>query len=356
MSELQAALLAIGTGVIVAVYLFGWWQQRQYRRRFGSAFRSIRADALYQGGQTTGPVPVIPEELEDTPVIQVDAETVTDQQDGPCSLLDVHSDFIIELHLNEPSPASVLGGFWQRKFDFGKPVQVCGMSFTDKRWGRVIAEGNGLYEHLRIALQLVDRSGAVSVARLADFRDLVLGIAQQIKADVTVPDVEEAHRHALELDEFCAGVDKMIGVNLVLPGERQLAGGKIAQAAAVLGMTLEPDGAFHLLDARRHSLFSLTSRDSRPFQHHTLGTFTTQGITLLMDVPHVENPVAQFDVLLKVARELANQLQVNVVDDNLVALNERGLERIRANIEVVEATMRERGIAPGSTQARRLFS
>src|SRR3989338_1669741 len=48
MSELQTALLAIGFGVIIAVYAFGWWQQRKYRRKFGAAFKASHADALYQ--------------------------------------------------------------------------------------------------------------------------------------------------------------------------------------------------------------------------------------------------------------------------------------------------------------------
>lgn len=48
MSELQAALLAIGFGVIIAVYVFGWWQQRRYRSKFGTAFMASHADALYR--------------------------------------------------------------------------------------------------------------------------------------------------------------------------------------------------------------------------------------------------------------------------------------------------------------------
>src|SRR4030067_499854 len=47
MSELQIALLSIGLVAIVAVYGFGWWQQRLYRRRFGAAFKASHADALY---------------------------------------------------------------------------------------------------------------------------------------------------------------------------------------------------------------------------------------------------------------------------------------------------------------------
>jgi len=58
----------------------------------------------------------------------------------------------------------------------------------------------------------------------------------------------------------------------------------------MLGMTLESDGAFHLLDAQGHSLFSLSNQDTKPFQHHLLKTFGTAGITLLLDVPRVDTP------------------------------------------------------------------
>lgn len=370
MSELQAALLAIGFGVIVAVYVFGWWQQRKYRRKFGAAFKASHADALYQESAAKPVEPdmepmteaideVIPavEEAAALPAAEMPHAPVLD---GSCALLDVRSDFIIELHLAEPSPAAVLDGLWQRKFDFGKPVQVYGLTLpgkiTAQQWERAIAESQTLYERFRIALQLVDRGGAISAAKLADFRDLVLGVAKQIKADTTVPDVDETHRRATELDAFCAEVDQMVGINLVPPGERSLPGTRIAQAAALHGMTLEADGAFHALDAQGHSAFSLINQDSRPFQYHTLETFGTPGLTLLLDVPRVENPAAQFDQMVRVAHELAGELQVNLVDDHRVVLSDNGLARIREQIAGVEAKMRDNGIAPGHAQARRLFA
>ncbi|MBI2286797.1 MAG: cell division protein ZipA C-terminal FtsZ-binding domain-containing protein [Nitrosomonadales bacterium] len=431
MSELQTALLAIGFGVIVAVYVFGWWQQRKHQRKFGTAFKASHADALYQEN-SAGPaepepaLAVMAEEavgdaipVRDTPPIQLSGGTPSHSTspakdagqvagypasgrkgereneaegrsfeerpmqfstleeaapaaempanpvlDGSCALLEVRSDFIIELHLAEPSPAAVLDGLWQRKFDFGKPVQVCGLTLpgkmprqmTGQQWERAIAESQTLYERFRIALQLVDRGGAISAARLADFRDLVLGIAKLIKADTAVPDVDETHRRAAELDAFCAEVDQMVGINLVPPGERLLPGARIAQAAALHGMTLEADGAFHALNAQGHSAFSLINQDSKPFQHHTLETFGTPGLTLLLDVPRVENPAVQFDEMLRIAHELARELQVNLVDDHRVVLSDNGLARIRAQIAEVEAKMRDNGIAPGSGQARRLFA
>ena len=276
--------------------------------------------------------------------------------DEPCSLLNAHSDYIIEMQLAEPSPAAVLVGLWQRKFDFRKPVQVCGLTLNTGEWERVIAESHTLYQRYRIALQLVDRSGAISTAKLADFRDLVLGVARHIDAQTTVPDAQDAHQRAVELDEFCASVDQMVGVNLVPSGDRLIRAIDIARAAGMHGMMLEADGAFHLLDAHGNSLFSLINQDTVPFQHHTLETFATSGITLLLDVPRVEDPTLRFDQMMRVANDLARGLHLMVVDDRRMPLGEKGLALSRAQIAGVEAMMRKNSIAPGSAHALRLFS
>jgi FtsZ-interacting cell division protein ZipA len=367
MSELQKALLAIGLGVIIAVYVYGWWQQRSYRRKFGTAFRTSHADVLYpeSGGERPGQIQqseLAAETVMEAIITEVEiseaavAEPVTNLLDDSCALLNARSDFIIELRLAEPSHAAVLHGLWQRKFDFRKPVQVCGLTMTTKKWERVIAESQVLYERFRVALQLVDRSGAISEAKLADFRDLVLGVARHIKADATVPDIHETYRHAVEMDTFCAEVDQMVGVNLMPPKGRLLLGARIAQAAALVGMTLEADGAFHLMDAQGQSLFSLINRDNQPFQHLSLETTSTAGLTMLLDVPRVEEPASQFDRMMQVARLLAKELQLNLVDDHLVVLNDKGLALIRERINDVELKMCAKGITPGSSQARRLFS
>jgi FtsZ-interacting cell division protein ZipA len=360
MSELQTALLAIGLGAIVAVYAFGWWQQRRYQRKFGTTFKSTQADALYQGSYTKSAEPMPQTESEETVAdehfLPEEVVVATPASDESCAALDGRSDFIVELHLREASPASVLENLWQRKFDFGKTVQVCGLTLGTKQWERAIAEAQTLYSDFRVALQLVDRSGLISSAKLADFRDLVTGIAHDLNAEATVPDVQETTHRALQLDAFCVVVDQMIGINLMPAGSRLLSGMKIYQAAAVHGMTLESDGAFHLLNAQGHSLFSLINRDTKAFQPHTLERFTTAGMTLLLDVPRVVNPAQQFDQMMLVAHELAKELQVNLVDDRRIELTEAVLAPIRAKVSEVELKMREQDIIPGSTQARRLFS
>lgn len=378
MSELQAALLAIGIGVMLVVYLYGWWQQRRLSRKFGAAFKAQHADALYQDEASHPARPpltvpdaqavqhtlsdafgaahdeVTPDRDEDhTALCTVSPTTLLDES---CSLLNPRSDFIIDLQLHEPANGAVLGGFWQRKFDFGKPVQVCGLTLQTQRWERVIADSPTLYVSLRIALQLVDRGGVISATKLADFRDLVLVAAKQMQAQVEVPDIEACHARALELDALCAEVDRMVGINLVPSGERMLLASRIAEAAALQNMRLESDGAFHLMNAQGLSLFSLINQDTKPFQHHTLASATSAGITLLLDVPRVDEPTRQFDLMTRVAHELEQELQLNLVDDHRVVLSPSGLELIRAQIAGVDAQMRDNDIVPGSAQARRLFS
>src|SRR3990172_8769828 len=105
MSELQIALLTIGLAAIVAVYAFGWWQQRRYRRKFGAAFKASHVDALYQesGGISENQQPPLDSMIEEAigEVIPADGDSTATSMSTfgePCALLDVRSDFIIELH------------------------------------------------------------------------------------------------------------------------------------------------------------------------------------------------------------------------------------------------------------------
>ncbi len=388
MSELQAALLAIGLGVVVAVYAFGWWKQRQYSRKFGAAFQQSHDDALYQTKaepvaptivQASEPVivnwdampvgavvelPVAEDVLPVTPVapvepapleqaIPAEAESLPVE---PCTLLDARCDFIIEVDPDEPCSAEALDGLWQRRGEFGKPVQVCGLTLNSVQWEKVAADSQAYYSKFHIAVQLVDRGGVIPLAALGKFCDLVQGIADEIHADMSFPDTNATHRNAQAMDAFCAEVDQLVGVNLLPQGERPFNGGKIAQAAALLDMRLEADGAFHLHDASGRSVITLVNQDARSFQSHTLAHFATPGVTLLLDVPRVENPAEVFDQLVQIAQSLARTLPANLVDDHRVQLTDAALARTRTQIVEVAAKMCARNLAPGGMQARRLFS
>lgn len=377
MSELQLYLLITGLLVIGVVYGYGWWQQREYSRKMGGASASPKTpkkplenpfkplseklansklasqlESLLDHPlvkQSNEPAAIVP------PVIEADLPEPVLLADT-CVLFNELGDFVVELHPQTPCTAAALAALWQRKFDFGKPIQVCGLTQDAPHWERVIANSPVWYSQVRIALQLVDRSGVMSRLTLTSFTDLIQRIAHELPAECTLPDLNSSYQHALALDKFCLEVDKIFGINLIPVDDTVLFGTRIAQTAGMLNLSLEADGAFHLLNIQGHSLFSLINQQNELFQHHNLHNLKTTGITLLLDVPRATDPLGQFDLMLNIALQLADELNLNLVDDYFVTLDEAGLTAIREQIATVEAQMFENGITPGSVYARRLFA
>jgi FtsZ-interacting cell division protein ZipA len=354
MSELQISLLAIGIVVVIAVYAYSYWQQRQYRRHFGAAFKPQREDALYHNGAREAAQAALDSGASEA-LFSNDGARVN-AADEACMLLDASTDYIAEIFPEKPGSADALAPLWQRRFDFGKSVNACGQNAATGAWEKVIAESSQLYGAFRLGVQLANRSGAVSKSRLQEFSDIAWSIGEVLHAEVQLPDVNTAVQRAQELDEFCAEVDQMIGLNLLPAGERPLAGEEIARVAEMHGFSLQADGAFHLLDPRGLTLFVLSNYDNLPFQHHTLKQTRVTGLTLLLDVPRVELPVQHFDDMVQLARILAQDLRAVVVDDHRVTLQDAALAHIRGNIAVIEKRMLSGDIIPGSPQARRLFA
>lgn len=273
-----------------------------------------------------------------------------------CGLLNDATDYVVTLLLKTPITPEILEALWHRRFDFGKTVLACGLNNHSGLWERLIPESEQTYRAFRIGLQLVDRAGSVSEMRLAGFRDLLGDIAGQLQVEPKLPPVEEAVRRAQELDRFCADVDQMIGINLLTNGDRKLFGTEVSNAAGRLGMNLQSDGAFHLLDETGETLFSLGASDGSPFQHHTLNQTRVESLTLLLDIPRVSDPVRRFEQMVELAQELARTLRASMVDDQRVALSDGAIAQIRAQVAATEQLMQAGHITPGSAQALRLFS
>lgn len=349
MSELQISLLAIGLIVVAGIFLYGQWQQWRYRRSIGS-----RLD-------DTGSMPTMTEEPATVrsgtaadPLVPPTVPAAT--ADEVCGLLNDSTDYVATLLLKTPQSPAVLETLWQRRFDFGKTVTVCGLNNASSLWERMIPESPQIYRAFRMGLQLVDRGGSVSEMRLAGFHDLLDDIASDLQVEAKLPPVREVLQRAQELDRFCADVDKMIGINLLTSSDRKLFGTEVATAAERVGMNLQADGGFHLLDADGESLLTLGATDGSPFQHLTLNQTRVDSLTLLLDIPRVAAPAQRFDEMVALAQELARVMRLTLADDQRVALSDGAIAQIRAQVAATEAMMLAGHITPGSAQARRLFS
>ncbi|WP_028535367.1 cell division protein ZipA C-terminal FtsZ-binding domain-containing protein [Paludibacterium yongneupense] len=388
MSELQIGLLVLGGAIIVLVYGFNVFQEWRFRRRTRQAFVRPQDDVLLnvpknnvrEGVRADRMEPVLLDadtlEREDSyfeaaapPVdagFEVDVEADSDSDvavvsdDGIAnmdsadhqalvvSMLDPSLDFIAEVVFHEPHELAAMP-----RFNVAKRIQILGR--TEKGlWKQAEILPGTRYKQIHIGLQLVDRSGSVSEQELAGFCQQVSRFADEYDAAVSFPQRQQKLVAARELDRFCADVDVLIGINVV--PRAPVEGTRLRSFAESAGMQLEPDGAFHYLADSGNTLYSLMAADQMPFTLHTLLDKSFPALSLLFDVPRVAGGVEVFDRAVQFARELAQEFDAQLVDDNRRSLSDAGLARIREQLQHIYGSMDDRGIAPGSVAALRLFA
>jgi len=374
MSDLQTSLLIIGGIVIAGVYAFNWLQERRLRRRLEEAIGGTREDALMQEpatgsreGRVEPQLQVLPEEG-DAAVAPAAVAVDDEPQPAPApgttpaavaeaaSGLDTELDFVAEIKANAPMPEAVVAELLSKAAACGKPCQAIGLNERSGAWEELGHAGGHRYLHIQLALQLVNRSGALTAPQIAAFCDAVRSCAAKIDAQVSRADADAALEQARELDAFCAEVDVAIGVNVVAPPNQTFAGSRIRGLAEAAGFRLEPDGVFRFRDAGRRTLFTLDNHEPAPFIPEQIKNVTTGGVTLLLDVPRVAEGARALQRMLEVGALLARGLGGQLVDDNRVALNEQAIASIRQQLDVIAGRMAARGIEAGGERALRLFS
>ncbi|WP_375591544.1 cell division protein ZipA C-terminal FtsZ-binding domain-containing protein [Chitiniphilus eburneus] len=382
MTDLQLGSLIVAGAIVGAVYLFNWWQEYRYRKNTQRAFARNQPDVLMdtpknmvRGGERFEPAldeptrfepPVSPTSTMAPPepaepqytapqfAPQYDAEPAAapvvprqrDDDDSDAlaeSLLDPALDFIAEVHARENIPASDVP-----RFPAPKRNQSIGRTESE-HWEQVSTSSGASYSELRIALQLADRQGALSGEQLNAFCMAVQQFADAHDAIATFPQRAAKLAAARELDEFCASVDVLIGLNVASAG-RPFPLERVRLLAENAGLSRASDGTFVYKSDSGKTLFALSNQNQGP-----LGP-TSEGLTLLFDVPRVAGGLAVFDYLSDFAQQLAGSLGGTLVDDNGRPLAAASLDNIRRQLARLYATMDDRGIAPGSVSALRLFA
>lgn len=239
---------------------------------------------------------------------------------------------------------------------FDKPVQWL-LQDESGIWRALSADlPSGRYPQFIAALQLADRSGPVSQGTLMAFQEQVQNLADSLGAHLEWNGAADPLQYAIELDQFCIGVDVMVGFHILQGGNGPFAGTKLRGLAESAGMKLHEDGAFHHEDAQGHTLYTLVSQDQRPFKPETLRTVFYRGVSFQLDVPKVESTSEAFNRMVLFARQLETALDGALVDDNQRALGDVEVEKIRQQLKMIHAKMVARSILPGTPSALRLFS
>jgi hypothetical protein len=307
MSDLQIGLLAVGALVVAVILAYNAVQERRARRVAERAFGSAHADVLLGGAGERH-----------EPKFDLPARRAGIVDGG--LLPDPRVDYVIELTVRQATLAAEVQARWQPFEHRFAGRALLAASGDSKDW---LALAQAAQCHIiRLGLQLASRAGPVAEADLIEFRAAADTLASQVGAAVTAPEIKQALEAARELDELCADADIQVALHVVPRPGREFAA-ESPRAA--------PDG------------FGV-SRAARG------------GYVLTLDVPKAADVRRGYDAMVLYARDLAAELDGEIVDDNARTLDERMLASIGAQLDTVRATLEARGIAPGSPAALRLFS
>ena len=385
MSDLQINLIVIGIVIIGGVVFYNWMQQRRYQRNTEKAFKNKYEDVLLEAEKTTEIEKVEPQLNKDVtgemtgevtgdfrvePSIKekeiVESDSKPEQKrlnttNEPAKPVKVYSngvvDYVVSIQSETPVTVSNLAEVLQRKVSFGKPVRWFGQKNAGEFWEEITMESDpdSDYTGLRACLQLADRSGPVSEVSLSEFRDMVQNFAELINAVADTPDIGEAYSQAVLLDQFCAEVDVMIGINVISKDGGAFTGTKIRALAEASGFKLEGGGAFTFREGNDDAKFTLNNYEPTPFLPDNIRTLTTNGVTFLLDVPRIKNGERAFDQMTHLSRIFATTLGGTMVDDNQVPLSDSGIDRIKHKLSGIQTVMKSRDFPAGGEIAQRLF-
>ena len=210
------------------------------------------------------------------------------------------------------------------------------------------------YETILVAVQIANRSGPLNEIEWSEFVASLQLAAEQISANFEVPDMMETMTRARALDAQCVPLDAQIGINLANP-KSFWSGEQVAALAREHGLVLRPDGRFHALGEDGLTLFVLQNGDGAAFRADSLDIRSSSRLTLLLDVPRAPRVQQPYDRLVKLAQQLAGELQAIIVDDQSRPLTADALASIGRQIEPVYARLEAEGMPAGSPRALALF-
>lgn len=357
MSEFQAALAIIGVLAIVGVFAYNKWQERRARREAQATFASRHADILMDdaragsrehGLESTG-IRIEPGFApSDLPVAERAKVGGSES-----ALPDPRVDYVIELTSTEAISVGAMHDLWAAAHHrFAGRATFA--AWIDGQWALLPQGGN--CEKLRAAFQLVSRSGVVTEAEVLEFRSTLESMAAKLGASAAAPEMRESLDAARELDSVCAQADIQIAFHVVAAPGATFAGTKLRAAAEAAGFALDSSGRFELRDEQGRELYAVMDRAGSKFTTATMKDAAPQAVTLSMDVPRAPDTQRTFEAMVRFGRHLAALMGGTLVDDNGQPLDERAVAAIDAQLILVRRGLEERGIAPGSALALRVFS
>lgn len=400
MSDLQLSLIVLGVALVGAVWLYNLWIENRHRQRAERMLPRVKDDVLKQdvrvaektepvivpradaepvsgatpGAPTFQPQGAVPPEpgfMDADLPLEPETETLgargevdfpldIEEEVGilpvPAEWSDGRADCLLRVEFVAPVPVPAL---WEEHRDWSnridKPIQWLGLDGNGGQWRTLQAQDAGSVIHLAVALQLVDRQGAVDEATLNIFIDGVSRLAQRFVGRVELPPVAPLLDRARELDAFCASVDLQLGVHVLPKNTAHMPGALLKPLLENAGLRLEGE-RFVASDASGSTAFALICRSATAFPAERVEAMELTDLIFSLDVPRVAAGAQTFDRLIAFARQCADTLGGQLADAHRKPLPAATIATIRGRIDELQQRMAEHDIAAGSVRALRLFA
>ncbi len=387
-SDFQLVLIGIIAVIIVGVIVYNRWQELKYKHRAEQAFGSdspLREDALFpqDKGSPTGSATRV--EPSFGPMHLTAEDAVLNELTAPIGeTADGSVNAGNDSGIGEPRPE--FGGMGNELAPaINNEIDTVAMILADApvdadRYAPMIMQSKKIaknilweglvgglwqpidptldeqYRELRAGMQLADRGGAIDSMMLQNFDEAMANFAGSINAVSQREDVNEAARRAQMVDVFCADSDIEIAINIVGKSGVTFASTKVRGLAEAQGLVAMASGEFALKDDYGRVLFVL--RNGNPAESPPIRVeqaYLTQ-LTFALDVPRTPGVGRVFERMFTLAMQFADVLHGEVVDDNKRVLTAHGRKVIAETIHEITGEMQQKGIAPGSSIALRLYA
>ncbi|MBL8515598.1 MAG: hypothetical protein JNM76_01405 [Betaproteobacteria bacterium] len=361
-NDFTLALIGAAAAIIAAILLFNWWTERRHARAAERAFKTDHPDVLFDADDATKTARVEPT-LGALPVPDDDfvfpapeaVKSLAPRQLEPDRGINPRIDSIAVILAEAPMVTDTLTGFVLSSQKLGRPVHW--EALANGVWeplDAALASGAPAPKEIRVGLQLADRGGPTPKATISEFMILAEELAHAVSAVSQREDMDEAFERAQKVDAFCADTDIEIAISLVGRNGATFAPTKVRGVLEAAGLTPLPSGEYAQADESGLTLFIVRNMEpTEPPAINKSGYLT--GLSLALDVPHCVDGMLALERALITARQLAESLGGDVVDDNRRPLNPQGIEAIRQAIRGIAAQMEHFGVPPGSLAAKRLY-
>ena len=360
MRQLTWVLLAIAAVLLIALYLYGKWQERKSARLneaegdfdVTSVDRVLPArtsSARNARNSSLAPVriePTIGPSLEPDPSASEPSGEEASAETQPVGgwVEDALLDVMLELRCVHAfdGVAALEARAQLDRLALPLPIHLAVWDSKAGRWS--LPDRFGFYSEMLIAIQLATRRHSLGEIDASRFIAAVQQIAVSIDADFDAPDVARLVQQAAALDALCARFDVQITLTLEALAE-PWSHANVDAAAIESGLSGVERERWERLDAEHPIALSMTSA----------ATFPTQRLTLSLDVPRSVTEPLPLSILFEVAHQLAARLNARVVDDNGRVVETAAQSAIASELGKLASDMRAAAIEPGSTRARRLY-